>query len=109
MNQHSQHQRPSIICQIWNKPGHKAFNCRNWYNHAYQDEEIPQALAALSISDPNDPEWIPDSGATSHMTNDAGKLHSLKPYLDPDKIVIGDEKTLKITHIGDTSIFTPYG
>lgn len=43
------------------------------------------------------------------MTNDAGKLHSFKPYHGPDKIVIGDGKTLKITHIGDTSIFTPYG
>ncbi|KAF8407491.1 hypothetical protein HHK36_006625 [Tetracentron sinense] len=34
-----------------------------------KDEKIPQALAAMSITDPHDPEWIPDIGATSHMTN----------------------------------------
>ena len=53
------------------------------------------ALAALSISDPNDSEWIPDSGATSHMTNDASKLHSLKPYHGPDKLLLVMEKLLR--------------
>ncbi|GFZ12945.1 hypothetical protein Acr_23g0013300 [Actinidia rufa] len=33
--------------------------------------DIPKALAAMTVSDPNDTEWIPDTGATSHMTNDA--------------------------------------
>ncbi|KAF8377599.1 hypothetical protein HHK36_030981 [Tetracentron sinense] len=77
-------------------------------SHAYA-EEIPQALAAMAISDPHDPEWIPDIGATSHMTNNPGILHSIYPYTGCDKITVGDGNTLPISHIGNTTLLTSYG
>ncbi|KAF8377369.1 hypothetical protein HHK36_030746 [Tetracentron sinense] len=44
--------------------------------------EIPQALAAMSITDPHDLEWIPDIGATSHMKNNPGEHVTLSTFLE---------------------------
>ncbi|KAF8389910.1 hypothetical protein HHK36_024428 [Tetracentron sinense] len=72
-------------------------------------EEIPQALVVMSITDPNDPEWNPDTGATSHMTNNPGILRSISPYTGSDKIVVGNGNALPISRIGSTILPTSYG
>ncbi|OMO51543.1 hypothetical protein CCACVL1_29719 [Corchorus capsularis] len=99
-----QNQRSYVTCQICNKPGHKALNCQERFNHAYQDSDVPKALAALSIHDADDPEWIADTGAHSHLTNDPGNLINVRPYKGSSRIMVGNGKRLKITHIGDASI-----
>ena len=63
----------------------------------------------MTVSDPNDTEWIPDTGATSRMTNDAGIFTSLAPYNGKDTIIIGDGKSSPISHIGNASIPTTHG
>ncbi|KAF8395849.1 hypothetical protein HHK36_019803 [Tetracentron sinense] len=97
-------QNGALACQICGRFGHSALRCSNRYNHAYQAEDMPQALAAMNIDDPQDPEWIPDTGASSHMTNDPGIFTTLKPYQGDDKIIVGHGQALEISHVGSATI-----
>ncbi|MFS7965824.1 putative RNA-directed DNA polymerase [Helianthus anomalus] len=47
-----------------------------------------------------------DSGAFNHASYDQSFLHGLSEYGGPDEIVLGNGKTLPISHIGHTSIPT---
>ncbi|CAJ2674541.1 unnamed protein product [Trifolium pratense] len=58
-------------CQICKKPNHEAVDCWYRYDYSYQSEDFPQAFAALALNDTKDQSFIVDSGATSHMINDA--------------------------------------
>ncbi|KAF8396137.1 hypothetical protein HHK36_017750 [Tetracentron sinense] len=98
-----------VVCQICGKANYMTLNCWNRFNHSYQAEEIPQALAAMTVTDPHDLEWIPDTGASSHMTNNPGILNTVKPYMGHDKIIIGDGKELSISHVGYALLPTPHG
>lgn len=66
--------------------------------------EHSSSLGAIAISDNQDNAWFPDTGATSHITADAGKLQSLVPYYGPEKIMVGNGDLLDITHVGTASI-----
>ena len=98
-----------IVCQICGKMNHLAIDCWYRFDYSYQSEEFPQALAALSFNDTNDHSFYVDSGATSHMTNDPGKLSSIKPYKGNDMIYVGDGNSLPISHIGDAHVSTKEG
>ncbi|KAL5699696.1 hypothetical protein ACHQM5_030565 [Ranunculus cassubicifolius] len=93
-----------IVCQICKKPNHDALQCYNRFNQTYQSEHLPQALAAMKLSDSQDSAWFPDTGASAHMTADSGKLSSITPYYGSDKILVGDGNALDITHTGSTSL-----
>ncbi|KAF8389069.1 hypothetical protein HHK36_025754 [Tetracentron sinense] len=97
-------QNGTLACQICGRFGHSALRCSNRYNHAYQAEDMPQAMAAMNIDDPQDPELIPDTGASSHMTNDPGIFTALKPYKGDDKIIVGNGQALEISHVGSATI-----
>lgn len=94
------------ISQICGKKNHTALKCFNRFNHSFQQEDIPQALAALTIADSQDSEWFPDTGASAHVTGNPGKLTNLKPYKGNDAIMVGNGEILLITHIGETKINT---
>lgn len=79
------------------------------FNHAYQAEAILQALAAMAVTDPQDPDWIPDTGASSHMTNNPGIFNIIRPYSGNDTVIIGDGKILHISHVGLASLTTSHG
>ncbi|KAF8390395.1 hypothetical protein HHK36_024921 [Tetracentron sinense] len=76
LNQANQFHQPAKekgeVCQICMKPNHTALRCWQRFNQTYQSEDIPQALAAMSLSNSQDNAWFPDTGASSHMTADAG-------------------------------------
>ena len=93
-------------CQICKKRGHTTLNCWHHYNQLYQPDIPVQALAAMTITDINNDAWHPDTGASSHMTADAGKLFNLTKYDGHDKIMVGNGSTLDITHIGSAAINT---
>ncbi|KAG6670518.1 hypothetical protein I3843_Q058800, partial [Carya illinoinensis] len=66
----------SEVCQICGKHGHIALKCWKRFNHSLQPDDIPQALAAMTLNDPsNDAEWTADTGASAHMTSNSGMLN----------------------------------
>lgn len=66
-----------------------------------------QALAAMSIENICDTSWIPDTGASTHASNEPGKLSNLIPYSGHDKLLMGDGTPLSITHTGTHHVLTP--
>uniref|UniRef100_A0A2N9H9U6 Retrovirus-related Pol polyprotein from transposon TNT 1-94-like beta-barrel domain-containing protein n=1 Tax=Fagus sylvatica TaxID=28930 RepID=A0A2N9H9U6_FAGSY len=92
-------------CQICKKKGHHALKCWHRFDHSYQDDQVPQALAALHINSPTAGEWLPDTGATAHITDDPGILSDLKPYVGSDSVMVGNGHQLPITHTGNAHIF----
>uniref|UniRef100_A0A2N9EXT0 Uncharacterized protein n=1 Tax=Fagus sylvatica TaxID=28930 RepID=A0A2N9EXT0_FAGSY len=44
------------------------------FDNSYQDDHVPQALAALHLNSPVAGEWVPDTGATAHITDDPGSM-----------------------------------
>ncbi|XP_018806504.2 uncharacterized protein LOC118349168 [Juglans regia] len=61
-------------CQICGKQGHTAIKCWHRFDHAVQPNDIPQALAAMTLENNiHDTEWTADTGASAHMTGNSGK------------------------------------
>ncbi|KAF3772166.1 hypothetical protein EJ110_NYTH58366 [Nymphaea thermarum] len=79
-----------LVCQICNKKNHSAMRCYNRFNHSFQADDATHALAALTITDPQDSGWLVDTGATAHMTGDAGKLKNISPYYGSDIVIVGN-------------------
>eukprot|EP00268_Persea_americana_P013055 TRINITY_DN15676_c0_g1_i1.p1 TRINITY_DN15676_c0_g1~~TRINITY_DN15676_c0_g1_i1.p1 ORF type:complete len:130 (+),score=25.33 TRINITY_DN15676_c0_g1_i1:784-1173(+) len=60
-------------CQIYGKRGHSALRCWYRWDFSYQEQEnLPRALAAVSLQDANDPNIYVDTGTNAHMTNNPG-------------------------------------
>ncbi|EOY32706.1 Uncharacterized protein TCM_040733 [Theobroma cacao] len=77
--------------------GHETMKAR--FNQLYQAEIPSQALAALTIANIQDEAWHPDTGASSHMTADVGKLDHIVAYKGPDKIM--DKETKQVVATGN--------
>lgn len=65
--------------------------------------DLQTALAAMQITDSNVQDWIPDSGATSHMAGDSGNFAELSSYSGSDSIVVGNGASLPITHTWESA------
>ncbi|KAL2492483.1 Uncharacterized protein Adt_28111 [Abeliophyllum distichum] len=50
--------------------GHEALKCWYRFDNSYQEDEILQALAAFHLNELPIVEWLPDTGATAHNTDD---------------------------------------
>ncbi|GKV27558.1 hypothetical protein SLEP1_g36720 [Rubroshorea leprosula] len=74
------------------------------FDHAYQSEELPQALTALTLMKDKDPNYYIDTGASDHMTSDSGKFYFKRPYYGNQKVLTGDGTPLNISHVGSTSV-----
>lgn len=57
---------------MYYKYGHPASKYYKRFDHAFNIDESPQALATMKISDSED--WYPDTGATAHVTNSTQNL-----------------------------------
>ncbi|KAJ4817812.1 hypothetical protein LUZ62_030378 [Rhynchospora pubera] len=89
-------------CQICKKFRHTAKNCR-WRYQPDPNYQPKQAYVAQPTNVPNSNEWILDSGASHHVTNDINNLSAFFDYQGQDNLQIGDGTGLPIHHIGTTS------
>jgi hypothetical protein len=88
-------------CQYCGMTGHVAKIC--WWvpKKPAQQDEIPQALAALTLDTTiADTEWTTDTGASNHMTGKPGMLTNIRKY----SVLIEDGSSMPILAIGDTFI-----
>src|SRR5438105_12760208 len=65
-----------------------------------------QSFNTMSLAQPSSPAWYIDTGATAHMTSEAGMLSSLFPSAAYSNVVVGNDSFLPITHTGHTSLST---
>ncbi|KAL0918148.1 hypothetical protein M5K25_010140 [Dendrobium thyrsiflorum] len=68
---------PPITCQICSKTGHSAMKCWHRHDPNYNDETPKTSLFTQSDSIASS-DWFLDTGATSHLTSDSSRLHSIK-------------------------------
>lgn len=95
---------PHVICQICQRASHDALQCLNWFDNSYQPDNIPPALASLHISNLQEEEWHPNTGATAQITDKPGNLNNLTPYHGSSNVTVGNGEQLQITHVGDRKI-----
>ena len=84
-------------CQYCGKIGHIAKIC--WWipKRAIQHNEVPQALAALTLDNSiTETEWTADTGASNHMTGSPGMLTDIHEYSGSDAVIIGDGSAIPI-------------
>jgi len=57
----------------------------------------------MSLTPPAVTDWVMDSGASNHMTPDAGNISLFRPphFTCPSSIVVGNGSTLPVTATGD--------
>lgn len=86
--------------------GHATDQCFKCFNKNFKTPPIHQALSALKITEVGPEEWIPNSGASYHMTSNLFLFTSIHAYHGPDVVKVGNGTFLPITHIGTMSILT---
>ncbi|GKU94201.1 hypothetical protein SLEP1_g7727 [Rubroshorea leprosula] len=94
-------------CQICGIHGHVAIKCWYRFDHAYQSEDLPQALATVSLSEDKDSSFQVDFAASDHITSNQGNLYSKLPYNGNRKVYTGDGTPLTISHVGSASVGPP--
>jgi hypothetical protein len=92
-------------CQIYGKTNHLVFKCFNRFDPAYMGEE-KNANAVMPYG--VDSNWYADSGATDHVTGESGKLVVKDAYNDNEQIYNGSGSGMRIEHVGESVIHTPY-
>ena len=99
------------LLQICNKANHTALECQNRFNHTSRLENPPKSFAAMNTSlGRPDPTIYTDSGATTRILNDHGKIIEITPYEGNESLYVGNEESLEITHInGEGNIQTKLG
>ncbi|GAA0184856.1 hypothetical protein LIER_32144 [Lithospermum erythrorhizon] len=60
----------------------------------------------MNIEDDDQVTFYPDSGASAHMTGNSSILTYLQPYYGNDKVMVGNDTLLPITHIGRVRLTT---
>eukprot|EP00268_Persea_americana_P067566 TRINITY_DN9315_c1_g1_i2.p1 TRINITY_DN9315_c1_g1~~TRINITY_DN9315_c1_g1_i2.p1 ORF type:complete len:275 (+),score=35.30 TRINITY_DN9315_c1_g1_i2:143-967(+) len=78
-------------------------SCLHLRKYSTSTSSISSAIQ-LTIMDPQDATWYPDTGASVHMTSGAGNLKNLKPYFGNDTIMVGNATQLSISHIRDAQL-----
>ncbi|OIT03203.1 hypothetical protein A4A49_57448, partial [Nicotiana attenuata] len=92
-------------CQICGRNNHTALSCFYRWDYSYQaQQEVPQALATMSLTDQHDNHLYMDSGATNHMVQSSGTLVNSSPFKGTDLVMVGNGDKMPITHIGDKII-----
>lgn len=75
---------------------------------ATRDEptSLPQAFTNMTFNDHGASEWYMDTGATSHLTSNAGILKTIFNNGIISSIMVGDGSSIPITHTGHSHLTT---
>ncbi|KAI0511993.1 hypothetical protein KFK09_012627 [Dendrobium nobile] len=98
---------PRIECQICGKLGHSAEKCWHRTNLNYIKSNPSAFVADATDRSNNTTDWILDTGATSHITNDPTQMLTAQPYLGSQQVQVGNGQSLPITHSGHGLLPTP--
>jgi hypothetical protein len=99
----------SVYCQLCDKEGHLAKHCWSFLKlKKKQSAHLAEAFSACSIQELNNPEWFPDSGVTSHMTNNPDNLDDPAICSGNERVMVGNGQSLPISHIGSVSTVAPH-
>lgn len=82
---------------------HSTIKCYNRYDYAYEEDNVPQALATLNLNENREDQvFFIGFGASSHMTNTIKLNFAGEKYLMVMLMVIK-------SHIGIALLETPHG
>ena len=104
-----QHNYGKETCQIYGRTNHTAITCYYKYNYTTEEGNTQETLSTMKLNGNSDSRFYVDSIATTHMTNQRGKLKPLRPYFGNDHSFVGNGQSLPITHIGDVYLNTSIG
>src|ERR1044071_1141673 len=102
----------NTYCYYCNIPGHDTKDCRKLsrflreHNVLSLNTNTPVVNYTTPHPTATTPSWMWDTGASNNTANYNQQFLVLSEYGGPDKIVLGDSKTLPITHIAQTTIPT---
>ena len=92
-------------CQLCGKTNHPVFKCFKRFDPSYMGEgRSANAVTSYGV----DSNWYADSGATDHVTGELDKLAVRDAYNGPDQIFTASGSGMRIKHIGQSIIRTPY-
>nr|CAD1831837.1 unnamed protein product [Ananas comosus var. bracteatus] len=86
----------NVTCQYCDRPGHTAKKC---YKLHPPSEPMVNFTSSNRLAAQD---WLMDSAATHHVTNNMQNLSLHSEYHGPDEIVVGDGSGLPITHTGSS-------
>ncbi|XP_019230959.1 PREDICTED: mucin-5AC-like [Nicotiana attenuata] len=99
-NNRSNQQR--VQCQLCDKFEHIAKVCRSKSHSALEGQANFTNRLSYASNPTNN--WIVDSGASHHITNNSQSLQATTEFPGTDEIIVGEGKTIPITHIGHTTL-----
>lgn len=106
--------RNPTFCQYCHIPGHDTKECRKLARFL-KENNITLSMTSptnptvnISSARPSSPTppWMFDSGASQHVASNPSSLHTISEYDGPDEIVLGNGKSLSISHVGNTTLST---
>ncbi|KAM0002466.1 putative transcription factor interactor and regulator CCHC(Zn) family [Helianthus debilis subsp. tardiflorus] len=84
-------------CQLCRTDGHYAIKCPKLPSFAsvyHSEAHIAQAFQAQCHVTTEDPDWVADSRATTHMSNKTDSLHETTPYTGPENKPISSSRSV---------------
>ena len=80
---------------------------QNQGTNSHKDSQPSAMLVNSENQDPNSTTWIPDSGASFHVTGESENIQQLGPFKGPNQIYIGNGQGLSIKSSGYTKFVSP--